>query len=88
MTTPRYNCFAGVLPNNQLMVVGGHTGRDYTNSVELATIAQCVTVICYLGYKSKSNGIMYNMCAYYFFCVVYEICIRQVSDLADHDERP
>ena len=41
MGTPRYQCIAAVLPNNQLMVVGGHTGIAYdtrTNSVEFATI--------------------------------------------------
>ena len=40
--TPRCRCIAAVLPNNQLMVVGGNTGkRDVdirTNSVEFATI--------------------------------------------------
>ena len=38
MATPRWNCFAAVLPNNQLMVVGGETDRDTTDSVELATV--------------------------------------------------
>ena len=38
MTTSRYLCFAAVLPNSQLMVVGGWTGRDTTDSVELATV--------------------------------------------------
>ena len=38
MATPRYYCFAAVLPNNQLMVMGGWTGRDTTDSVELATV--------------------------------------------------
>ena len=38
MATPRYHCFAAVLPNNQLMVVGGWTGRGETDSVELATL--------------------------------------------------
>jgi serine/threonine protein kinase len=41
MATPRRLCVAAVLPNNQLMVVGGRTGRGIdtgTNSVELATI--------------------------------------------------
>ena len=38
MATPRCDCFAAVLPNNQLMVVGGWTGRDKTDSVELATV--------------------------------------------------
>ena len=36
MATPRYYCFAAVLPNNQLMVVGGGTDRGETDSVELA----------------------------------------------------
>ena len=35
MTTPRYWCYAAVLPNNQLMVVGGGTETD---SVEIATV--------------------------------------------------
>ena len=38
MATPRRLCFAAVLPNNQLMVVGGETGRSVTDSVELATV--------------------------------------------------
>ena len=41
MTTPRRQCFAAVLPNNQLMVVGGYTGvplYSETDSVELATV--------------------------------------------------
>ena len=39
MTKPRYNSFAGVLPNNQLVVVGGYTGGYLkTDSVELATV--------------------------------------------------
>ena len=42
MGTPRYQCIAAVLPNNQLMVVGRKTGKKYfgreTNSVEFATI--------------------------------------------------
>ena len=38
MATPRYDCFAAVLPNYQLMVVGGETDRDKTDSVELATV--------------------------------------------------
>ena len=41
MTTPRWDCIAAVLPNNQLIVVGGKTGRDHytkTDSVEFATI--------------------------------------------------
>ena len=38
MATPRYDCFAAVLPNNQLMVVGGENNRGPTDSVELATV--------------------------------------------------
>ena len=38
MATPRRYCFTAVLPNNQLMVVGGiHYSREL-NSVELATV--------------------------------------------------
>ena len=35
MATPRYMCIAAILPNNQLMVVGGGTGTD---SVEIGTV--------------------------------------------------
>ena len=41
MGTPRWWCIAGVLPNNQLMVVGEYTGKSYlteTDSVEIATM--------------------------------------------------
>ena len=38
MATPRSDCFATVLPNNQLMVVGGWTDQGVTDSVELATV--------------------------------------------------
>ena len=38
MAKPRYLCFAAVLPNNQLMVVGGESDYDTTDSVELATV--------------------------------------------------
>ena len=31
-----YSCIAAVLPNNQLMVVGGFTGRSETDLVEFA----------------------------------------------------
>jgi hypothetical protein len=37
MATPRRRCYAAVLPDNQLMVVGGNTGSDNTDSVEIAT---------------------------------------------------
>ena len=38
--TPRYDCIAAVLPNNQLMIVGGFNivGDETSESVELATI--------------------------------------------------
>ena len=38
MTTRRSQCFAAVLPSNQLMVVGGLTGTVETDLVELATV--------------------------------------------------
>ena len=38
MATPRYDCSAAVLPNNQLMVVGGETCYGKTDSVEIATL--------------------------------------------------
>jgi serine/threonine protein kinase len=41
MGTPRWRCIAAVLPNNQLMVVGGMTGKMYntnTDSTDLATV--------------------------------------------------
>ena len=40
MTTPRRKCYAAVLPENQLIVVGGYTGSDSTktDSVEIATL--------------------------------------------------
>ena len=37
MTTPRYRCLVAILPHNQLMVVGGRTAGDGTNSVEIAS---------------------------------------------------
>ena len=38
METPRYNYIAALLPNNQLMVVGGFTGVGSTESVEFASV--------------------------------------------------
>ena len=39
METPRYNCIAAVLPDNQLIVVEGYTCGDVgINSVEFASI--------------------------------------------------
>ena len=40
MGTPRWRCIAAFLPNNQLMVVRGCTGEDFsdTDSVEFATV--------------------------------------------------
>ena len=37
-TTGQYDCFAAVLPNNQLMVVGGRTDTEISDSVELASV--------------------------------------------------
>ena len=40
MATPRRDCTAAVLPNNQLMVVGGYTSaHGPTDSIEFASIA-------------------------------------------------
>jgi len=38
MATPRSRCLVAVLPHNELMVVGGYTPDDVTDSVEIATI--------------------------------------------------
>ena len=38
MTTARHDCFTAVLPNNQLMVVGGVTDKGNTDTVELASV--------------------------------------------------
>ena len=38
METPRRDCIAAVLPDNQLMVVGGLTGQGVTDSVEFASV--------------------------------------------------
>ena len=38
MTTPRSQCPVAVLPHNKLIVVGGRTSGDTTDSVEFATI--------------------------------------------------
>ena len=39
MTTPRYKCLVTVLPDNQLMVVGGWTATNQTcDSVELGRV--------------------------------------------------
>ena len=37
MTTDRYDCITAVLPNNQLMVVGGERGGQTIDSVEVAS---------------------------------------------------
>ena len=42
MTTPRWNCVAAVLPNNQLMVVGGYTTSKFTGETDSAEIASVV----------------------------------------------
>ena len=36
--TGRHLCFTAVLPNNQLMIVGGVIRYNYTDSIELATV--------------------------------------------------
>ena len=39
MTTPRYDCLAAVLPDNQLMIVGGWTTGDMpSDSVEFGSV--------------------------------------------------
>ena len=38
MATPRYSCYAAVLPDNQLMVVGGGTVSGDIDTVEIATV--------------------------------------------------
>ena len=38
MTSPRSRCSVAVLPHNKLMVVGGKTPTDETDSVEIASI--------------------------------------------------
>ena len=38
MINDRHSCFAAVLPNNQLMVVGGTTSHRQTNSVEFGNV--------------------------------------------------
>ena len=44
MGTPRYNCIAAVLPDDQLMVVGGYINETATtDSIEFATIESCIS---------------------------------------------
>lgn len=38
MITGRSCCFTSLLPDNQLMVMGGHTDGGVTDAVELATV--------------------------------------------------
>ena len=38
MDTPRHDCYAAALPNNQLMVIGGQTEQDITDIVEITTL--------------------------------------------------
>ena len=40
MTTGRYQCFTAVLPNHQLVVVGGLTAIGQTSAVEIASICK------------------------------------------------
>ena len=37
MLTPRHLCFAAIIPDNRLLVVGGESGRFAIDSVEIAT---------------------------------------------------
>ena len=37
MATPRCECYAAVLPNNKLVIVGGYTGKGKTETVEIGT---------------------------------------------------
>ena len=41
MTTGRRDCFTAVLPDNQLMVMGGWTDGGVTDVVELASVSMC-----------------------------------------------
>ena len=38
MGIPQYDCIAAVLPNNQLMVVGGYAVTDKTDSIEFVIV--------------------------------------------------
>ena len=38
MSTPRHDCYAAVLPDNQLMVLGGQTEQGVTDIVEFAAL--------------------------------------------------
>ena len=44
MGTPRYNCFAAVLPDNQLMVIGGVTDKSQTktDTVEMGSLVKLI----------------------------------------------
>ena len=44
METPRYNCFAAVLPDNQVMVIGGITNksRTKTDTVEMGSLLKLI----------------------------------------------
>ena len=45
MTTGQYDCFTAVLPNNQLMVVGGWTDSGgATDTVEVASVYEYLCV--------------------------------------------
>jgi N-acetylneuraminic acid mutarotase len=39
MGTPRLDCITAVLPNNQLMVMGGYTNEDLVNSTDSVEFA-------------------------------------------------
>jgi serine/threonine protein kinase len=44
MVTPRYNCFAAILPDNQVMVIGGITdkSRTKTDTVEMGSLLKLI----------------------------------------------
>ena len=44
METPRYNCFAAILPDNQVMVIGGITNksRTKTDTVEMGSLLKLI----------------------------------------------
>ena len=60
MGTPRYNCIAVVLPDNQLMVVEGYTSGDVGfNSVEFASIFIIPKQMMHEDYFSRLH-LIYN----------------------------
>ena len=54
MATPQHSCCAAVLPDNQLIVIGGQTGR-YSDAVEFAT--STFRIAFYYGCWIVINGV-------------------------------